>query len=134
MREQRADQRDRGITRPGNHSQLTNDNGYVETSHLSHDKSNLEIYLSDDVVVMCSPVEHYIYHLIFKKQPELIGLTVEQNDFAIYKTWQRAEAYLLKHQNIEFKKLTRQEKVDIISRVWNSWAFYLEIPFYGEEF
>jgi hypothetical protein len=54
----------------------------LECAHLDHDKS-LPEYNWPDMGVLCTDVEHYTYHLLFRLNPEEIGLTRNQNDWAI---------------------------------------------------
>lgn len=63
----------------------------LECSHLTHDKS-LPEYDTPEMGVLCTDIEHYVYHLIFKMRPEEIGLTRSQNDWSIKEIWQRVTA------------------------------------------
>lgn len=132
-KEAKAQQRQQGLGRCGNSSEISGLNGCVETSHLDHDKRDAEVYLSPDTVVMCTPVEHYAYHLMFKNKAEMIGLLEHENEFAIRETFKRAVCYLKRHHGIDFKQITREEKIKIVSTAWNYWSYYLELPFYDEQ-
>ncbi|MCS7317526.1 MAG: hypothetical protein NZZ41_04285 [Candidatus Dojkabacteria bacterium] len=133
LRMLRARLREQGLIRCQGRSELSEENDYLETSHLNHSREDLSIYLSPEVIVMCTPVEHYAYHLIFKDCPEKIGLTKQQNYFAIRQCYERMKQYLKRYKQIDFDKLSREERLSIIRRAWHFWSYYLELPFPGEK-
>jgi hypothetical protein len=123
--------RQEGLERCGGRSELSGIYGWVETSHLNHLRDD-EFYYSIDNVVMCTPLEHYVYHLIFKNNAILIGLTEAQNEQAITSSFSRAVKYLFIHHQITFRNLPREEKIWIIHETWTLWGYYLGLPFAKE--
>jgi hypothetical protein len=101
----------------------------LEASHIDHNKWDAEIYLSPDSIIICTPLEHYVYHLLFRNNPELIGLTREQNNYAIRQTWERALRYMQEEYGIEWSELSREEKEKILNRIKLYWSMYLSVDF-----
>jgi formyltetrahydrofolate hydrolase len=136
----RFKQRQEGLNRCGGRSELSEAEGCLEASHLDHNKRDEAVYLGQDVIVMCTPFEHYVYHLMFRHKAKLIGLDLQsifknyepQNEFAIEQCRKRGIEYLAKYHGIMFEELTQDEQQKLIAQAWNFWAYYLAIPFYGE--
>ncbi len=73
-------------------SQLTGiDTRPLQCSHNAHFKASEE-YNDPKFGLLVTDIEHYAYHLIFRKTPhveEVLGLTFEQNRWSLNEMWQQ---------------------------------------------
>lgn len=107
--------------RAGRNSELSGETERpLECSHLSHDRG-LEDYDTPEMAVLCTDIEHYAYHLIFRKNPSHIGLTVNQNDWSINELWKK----VLK--NSEALDWSYEQTVLEVRKARAMWFYYLSI-------
>ncbi len=66
--------------RAGCKSELSGeDDRPLHCSHFNHDKDNPEKYNDKGMGFLITDIEHYEYHLRFRKNPKRIGLTRKEN-------------------------------------------------------
>ena len=101
---------------------------FLEACHIYHGKSDSEIYLHPNTVIICTPLEHYVYHLFWVGRECIIGLTEEENNSAIKSTFFRAKEYFKERYGRKWEELTYEEQQKIINRIKFYWASRLSFP------
>lgn len=89
-----------------------------ECSHLNHyfQRYYKEEYNSPDNGVYCLDIEHYAYHLMFRAEPHLIGMTLEGNEYALDKIHDR----IARHNSEYGLKMDWKHEVSTASNLWQA--------------
>lgn len=88
----------------------------LECSHLNHDKSRKEYDDPENGVLLCS-LCHYLFHLAYKEDPTPIGLSKNDNDWAIEEIWKRLpekQREVVVFQRRQEKENTKQLKLNLV--------------------
>lgn len=64
----------------------------LEASHFNH-RRNTSIYDNPRNGLLCSDIEHLSFHLMFREEPEIIGLDWFDNDWAIRAIYDRVREF-----------------------------------------
>ncbi len=79
--------------RAGNSSELSGENDRpLQCSHFNHDKND-SLYDSEDMGILVTDIEHFVYHLKYRKNPGRIGLSKKENRMAIKDLWNQVLSY-----------------------------------------
>ena len=101
---------------------------FLEACHVYHGKNDLGMYLNPNTVIICTPLEHYVYHLFWVGRADIIGLTEEENNSAIKATFFRAKLYFKKRYGRKWEQLTYEEQQKIINRIKFYWSSRFAFP------
>ena len=82
-------------------SELSGENDRpLQCSHFNHEKND-PLYDSEDMGILVTDIEHFAYHVKYRRNPEKIGLTKKENKSAIKELWSK----VLTHNNCTMEEI-----------------------------
>lgn len=78
----------------------------LECSHKNHSRNNPRYNDPDNGELLCA-LHHYLYHLAYKDDPRLIGLSKRENDWALGKIWER----MTEIQKLKIDPLYKEKRI-----------------------
>ena len=102
-------------------SQLSGrDDRPLEAAHLNHCRTS-GFYNKPSNGLLVTDIEHLAHHLFFRQNPELIGLSIKDNNRAIKALFDRVRSYDRKN-HIFLSKDSFHEELEVATE---SWKFFL---------